>query len=337
MTTRPPEEVASAASTSSADAEAAEDFSTSRRGRRHRWFGFKRHVKRILSWRLPHLAVRGLVRMRPELRQGGRLPAPAYIKEVDGVVQGARFTMLRPDRCIVAKELYWGGGRRPKPEDNLALELFAGFASEADVVLDVGAYTGIFTLASVAVNPRVEVHAFEIVPEVFRALFDNCVRNDILPRVALHHVGLGAPDTVVTIPAESRGSALPDFFSPRLHFRKGVRIAMRSLDSMLALIQPPRRVAMKVDVEGTENAVFEDGQRFLETHRPDILCEVLDGVGDASRLQELLTPHGYSFYLVRDSDLLGTPSIQPDARFRDWLFSLKTPSDLASRGLAVQS
>ena len=59
---------------------------------------------------------------------------------------------------------------------------------------------------------------------------------------------------------------------------------------------------MKVDVEGTEDAVFGAGQMFLETFRPDILCEVLPEA-DGARLEELLAPAGMRRYLVTNARL----------------------------------
>ena len=243
--------------------------------------------------------------------------------------------MLRPDRCVVAKELYWGNGRRPRPEDDFALELFATFGRQADVMLDVGAYTGIFTLVGTVVNPSLEAHAFEIVPEVYRALFDNCVRNGVQDRVTLHHVGLGAPGGVMTVPIHASDSALPDFFSTRLHFEEGVPVEIASLDSLAGLPPAGGRVILKIDVEGTENEIFADGQRFLETFRPDILCEVLHGVADVAALEGLLAPHGYRFFQVREADLVPAEHIEAHIRFRDWFFTTREPGELSAVGVVV--
>lgn len=311
------------------------DHRASKIGRRRSWYGLKKHAKRFLSLGVPNMFLRGLLHFLPALRQAGRLPTPARVKEVEGQIQGARFVMLRPDRCVVAKELYWGKGRRPKAEDNFAIELFATFARRSDIMFDIGAYTGIFTLVGTAVNPDLEAHAFEIVPEVYRALFDNCVRNGVLHRTTLHHVGVGNPDGVMRVPARTAGSALPDFYSTGLHFDTGILVRLRSLDSLADLVPIGARVVVKVDVEGTENEVFRYSQKFLASFRPGILCEVLEGVAGVAELEDLLAPHGYCFYLVRDADLLPAAHIEPDANFRDWLFTKQGPDELAAIGLAL--
>jgi FkbM family methyltransferase len=257
------------------------------------------------------------------------------VKEVTGRVGAASFVMLRPDRCVIAKELYWGKGHRPRPEDQLAVDVFAILTKDAAVMLDIGAYTGFFTLASVMVNPKIHAHAFEMVPDVFRALFDNCIRNDVLHRVTLHHVGVDDEKETIRVPSATHESALPSFYSSRLHFDTGARVRFQSLDDFTPLLAPGASVIMKIDVEGTENRVLRSGRNLLATHSPDILCEVLAGVARPAELESLLAPLGYRFYLVRRRDLLPVDHIEADTKFRDWLFTPRPPLVLVEKGVPV--
>jgi FkbM family methyltransferase len=238
--------------------------------------------------------------------------------------------MLRPDRCVVAKELYWGRGRRPRPEDDLAVQVFAGLAERADVVLDVGAYTGLFTLVATAVNPELRAHTFEIVPEVHNLLVANCERNGVSDRVTTYLEGIGAPGATMTVPTGTGGSALPDFYSSRIRFEDGVSVGFRSLDSVAEVVPDGARVLVKVDVEGTENEVFRHGQAFLSRFRPTILCEVLAGVADPRELESLLVPHDYRFYRVQGAALMPFDRLEPSPRFRDWLFTADDVDVMAS-------
>jgi FkbM family methyltransferase len=302
--------------------------------RRQSWFGLKRHVKRFLSLGIPNAVLRLVARFVPSLRSG-RLPAPARLKEVTGRVGGATFVMLDPARCENAKELFWGHGRRPKAHDRLALDAVAALAREADEFLDVGAYTGLFTLATTALASDLHAHAFEIVPAVAQALEANVRRNGVADRVVVHHEGIGEPGTTMRVPSGEGGSALPSFYSSLMRFDEGDDVTFRSLDSLADLLPAGARVVMKVDVEGTEDAVFGAGQRFLETFRPDILCEVLPEA-DGDRLVELLAPAGVRRYLVTGTQLEETERIVPHLAFRDWLFSPRTPDELRALGLPVR-
>ncbi|MDA2815290.1 FkbM family methyltransferase [Nocardiopsis sp. RSe5-2] len=310
------------------------DFRSTPEGRRHSWYGTKRHVKRVLGTRLPHLAMRGAVRVAaPGLRASGRLPAPARLTEVAGHADGAHFVMLRPADCVIAKELYWGRGHRPQPADDLAVRMFAALARDAAHLLDIGAYTGLFTLVGTAANEDLRAHAFEMVPEVYRALFDNCVRNRVLHRTTLHHVGVGPPDTTVAMPARSGDAALPCYYSSGMEFADGVPVRVVALDSFAGL-PGGGRVLLKVDVEGTEAEVFAHGRAFMAEHRPDVLCEVLPDA-DAERLSTLLEPLGYRFHLVGTRALAPAGELVPDPRFRDWLFTTRTTAELRALGVPV--
>lgn len=303
------------------------------RRQRQSWFGLKRHVKGFLGLAVPHAVLRVLARFVPALRSG-RLPAPADLKEVEGRVAGATFVMLDPARCENAKQLYWGHGRRPMADDRLALDTVAALAQEADVFLDIGAYTGLFTLAVSAVAPAVQVHAFEIVPAVADALVANLVRNRVDLRVAVHREGIGEDGKTMRVPSGEGGSALPSFFSSRMRFDDGDLVSFRSLDSVAEMIPEGDRVVIKIDVEGTEDAVLGSGQAFLDAFRPDILCEVLPDA-DGAFLDTLIAPSGLRPFLVTDSRLESRPQIEPDGEHRDWLFTAKSSDELRALGLPV--
>jgi FkbM family methyltransferase len=289
---------------------------------RSNWFGLKPYAKRVLSlppvnWLLIKIGRRFL----PPLT-AARLPVAR--KEVIGYVGSSTFVMLDPGRCTVAKGLYWGNGRLPRTESDMALRVFVGLASEADVVFDVGAYTGLFTVAALRANGLLHAHAFEIVPEIFALLVDNCARNDVLSRVTCHHVGLGNPAEVARVPASPGRSSLPSSYSLSL-FKDGVRVRVDALDDHIPPIDS--KVALKLDVEGSEPDVLENGRSFIGAIRPDIVSEVLMGA-DTARMESVLRPFGYRFWRIEQGHLAGPyATLDPHARFRDWLL---TPRDVAA-------
>jgi FkbM family methyltransferase len=303
--------------------------------RRQSWFGLKRPVKRLLGMRIPHAALRTAARFVPAFRSG-RLPAPASLYEVEGRVAGATFVLLDPARCENAKQLYWGGGRLPRAADRLALDTVVALARDADVFLDVGAYTGLFTVAVSAAAPSVQVHAFEIVPAAADALEANLLRNEVELRVALHRQGVGEDGATVRVPSGRGGSAIPSFLSSRVSVGEdeGELVSFRSLDSVADLLPADDRVVIKVDVEGTEDEVFASGKAFLGAFRPDVLCEVLPAA-DGPALEGLLAPADLRFFLVTDSRLEPREAIVPDGAHRDWLFTAREPDDLRELGLPV--
>lgn len=303
------------------------------RARRQSWYGAKRHVKTALSHPLVHPMLRAIAPRIPQIRQG-RLPAPRELIEVRATAGGADFVMLRPDRCEIAKELYWGAGRRPEPEDAYAIDLVVRLAAGARTFLDVGAYTGIFSLATLAAHADLRVHAFDMVPPVVRMLRANMARNGFTDRAVIHQAGVGDPSLTARMPSIDSGSALPSFLSSDMEFDEGEDVGFLSLDSLTDSVDGP--VVMKVDVEGGETDVFSHGTRFLSTHHPDILCEVLTDA-DGPQLEALLNVHGYRYYHVGSESIRERPEIVPDPGVRDWLFTVKSPADLRNTGVNVVS
>ncbi len=290
-----------------------------RHRRRQSWFGLKKPVKASLSHPLVHSVLRVASRLSPKLRSG-RLPAPRGLAEVHARAGGASFAMLRPDRCEIAKELYWGNGRRPRAADAFALDLLAMWARECDVFLDIGAYTGVFTLATTAANADLRAHAFEIVPAVADLLEANLRRNGVEDRVTVHRVGVGEPGTSMTVPRGEGGSALPSFYSSKMHFDAGVEVPFVALDSLADDVGSSRGMVIKIDVEGTEASIFGHGSAFLEHHRPSILCELLLGQAEPEVVQRVLDPLGYRAYLVGGGRLQRRSAIRPHPSYRDWWF-----------------
>ena len=306
--------------------------------RKQSWQGMKAPIKRMASLRIPHLLLRGLIKAKPGLFTIGRLPAPAHVKAVEANMSDVNFTMLAPDRCILAKELYWGHGQRPGAADQFALDSFGALAREADLVLDIGAYTGIFSLLSARVSLKSQVHAFEIVPEVALAAIANVVANNLAERVTVHLCGVGEPSGNVTMATGAGGSALPDFYSAQMNFAGGVRIPVRGLDNLIPILDPTREarsVLIKLDTEGGEATILENASNFLTRYKPDMLCEILPGKADVATIERILRGHGYRLYRLEDAICRPLSELLPHEKYRDWLFTMLSPSELAGRGLHV--
>ncbi|WGP05915.1 FkbM family methyltransferase [Bacillus subtilis] len=325
--------------------------------RRQSWFGLKLPVKTALAQPALHPLLRTIA---PRIRglKIGRLPAPIELTEIRGRAGGADFILVEPFRCEIAKEFYWGRGRRTEPEDAFALDLMVALSADADIFLDIGAYTGVFTMAVLAANENVRAHVFEIIPAVVAGVEKNVERNGFNSRVTVHPTGVGSPDTWMKVPIGDGGSALPSFYSSDMHFDSDAEVRFTSLDALLTEVlaetsdrdsQPQSdedvpdvsgrgeapHVTVKIDVEGGENDVFAHGQDFLAALHPDILCEVLDDRAKPRELMGHLGEHGYRYYLVGEDRLNARTTIRPDPQLRDWLFTLKSPDQMRAAGYPV--
>jgi hypothetical protein len=267
------------------------DYLRTRTARRQSWFGLKLPVKTALAQPYLHPMLRSIAPRVKGLKIG-RLPAPIALTEVRGRAGGADFYLVEPFRCEIAKEFYWGRGRRTEPEDAFALDLMVALSADADVFLDIGAYTGVFTVAVLAANdagarPR---SSRSSPPWWLRPAEESSIATASVHRVTVHPTGVGSPDTWMRVPTRGRGFGpalvlllgyatsipTPRCASPHsmrscprcwLRFRTEIpQTPLRDAGPDVSDAEAPR-VTVKIDVEGGENDVFAHGQ-----HIPRPLC-----------------------------------------------------------------
>jgi hypothetical protein len=107
-------------------------------------------------------------------------------------------------------------------------------------------------------------------------------------------------------------------------------VRFRSFDAIVASL-PPGRLLMKVDVEGTEDAIFVEGMKGLAERHPHVLCELLPGTDPRGVVPRMVKELGYECYLVRNGFLERHGTIVASAQFHDWLFTTDPPDELSRK------
>lgn len=275
---------------------------------RDNWGGWKRPLRDALLWP-PVNALARLV--------SARVPVSAPSATFHGY--GFDVSLLRPRDCQVATELARNNGRFAHRSDDVVLEHFQKLVRESATFLDIGAYTGLFSLVAAKANPNIRVHAFEIVPETFLLAQSNVIANDLVGRVSLHLHGLGDRPSEVHIPATLNTASLPSSLSLGSAFSGGVRIPVDRLDDLLPDLAGP--MVIKIDVEGFEPQVLAGAYKTLERLKPDIIIEVLRDQG--AEVEALLLPLGYKFWHFTDGGLVQRERLQGVRVQRDWLLTCR--------------
>jgi FkbM family methyltransferase len=136
-------------------------------------------------------------------------------------------------------------------------------------VLDVGANTGQFAVASAKLFPNVRVRSFEPVPECFEELREN-VRG--LGNVVAYPLALGESEGEVSFHVNAyshSSSALPLTQAHREAFpdareTRTTTVKVSTLDRVFAGTELPRPVLLKLDVQGYEARVLRGGAETLK-------------------------------------------------------------------------
>jgi FkbM family methyltransferase len=195
------------------------------------------------------------------------------------VPAGGRFRMYSAGgRDQVARVLWyagWEAWERPLPD------LFGALARSSRCVLDVGAYSGFYSLLAATVNPSAEVVAFEPFPEARQWLHQNLTLNGLEARVRIVPAAAGDRDgrAELHVPVSDYGwletaCSLDPAGLPRVAAIPVDLIAIDSWRSASGRISGPVDL-IKIDAEGWEGHVLAGARRALAETRPVVFVEVL--------------------------------------------------------------
>jgi FkbM family methyltransferase len=172
-----------------------------------------------------------------------------------------------------------------EPEMLAALE---ELARAGGTLYDVGAHIGFYTCAWLKLGGE-RVESFEPAPYNRQVLEATLRRNGFADKVRVHALALGDRDGEATLLAsrEDVGAAsaayLQDFGGVELppgvqagplSDLEHISVPLRKLDSIVADMELPSPMALKLDIEGAEAAALAGAETLLTEWHPAILCEV---------------------------------------------------------------
>ncbi len=169
---------------------------------------------------------------------------------------------------------------------------------EGDVVFDVGAAYGSYTLAALAMGAA-KVYAFEPEPKIYPNLYENVAINGWSDRCDVLPCGLWNEDADVDIKS----------YAP--HYATQLTAPTYTMKRLDAFARVRKVDWLKVDVEGAEENVIAGGMQFISTYKPNLIIECDDFI-DANiinRISERLEEKYYFKRVPRGecTFLVGTP------------------------------
>lgn len=186
--------------------------------------------------------------------------------------------------------------------ESTSSKLMAAILKPGDIVVDVGANNGYFSLLCARlVGPHGHVFAVEPNPEIRQELEQN-LRLNTFTNVEVLPVALSREEGVAELflgPARNTGLSS---LRPLKGATRTLQVRTAPLDRLI-----PDRLAsialVKIDVEGAEIGVLRGMERCLEVGAPPVIIEVsptfLAGYGgSAEELFSLMQSHGYAGYEI---------------------------------------
>ena len=157
--------------------------------------------------------------------------------------------------------------------EKYSINLWIKYAKQSDLILDIGANTGTYSLIASALHPKAEVHAFEPVKRTFEKLQSNVRINTF--NIHLHNVALSNIEGQIFLMEEGGSNEYTAHVS-KIKNAHSYPVFCKRLDTILNANYIGRNVLMKLDVERHEVEVFLGMGCLLKELRPIILLEVLD-------------------------------------------------------------
>jgi FkbM family methyltransferase len=151
--------------------------------------------------------------------------------------------------------------------------LLAKHLQPGQVMLDIGAYVGQFSLVASQLVPNLRVFAFEPTPSVFAQLQRNIELNDCRNVTCVNLALSDTPGTAqfFTYP----GSADQNSLRPlSVDSNASIEVRVGTVDSFLKDQNLDRLDVLKIDVEGNELAVLKGAGASLSRFKPVLIVEI---------------------------------------------------------------
>lgn len=199
-------------------------------------------------------------------------------------------------------EVFWEG--LTGGWEKVSMDLWIKLCSFSEVIMDVGANTGIYSLVAKTENPSAQVHAFEPVKRVFEKL---CMNNS-LNGFDIHCTEAAASDTdgeavIYDDLSEHIYSVAVNTNIAGLKNAAKVQIKTVKLSTYIREHKLKKLDLLKIDVETHEPEVLQGLKPFLEQYRPSLLIEILNE-DVAAKVMDILGELGYMYF---DIDEKGPP------------------------------
>jgi FkbM family methyltransferase len=217
-----------------------------------------------------------------------------YFNGIFQVKVGKEHFYLKHYGYQIENSIFWEG---IESWEKISTSLWIQLCKKADIILDIGANTGIYSLVACSVNTQARVYAFEPVSRVFDKLVENVQLNKF--NVVSYEAAVSNFDgraviydqptehiLSVTVNKNTQDPSIPVI-------EKEIRTV--TLASFIEENKIPKIDLMKIDVETHEPEVLEGMKAYLGEHMPTLLIEILeDEIG--RKVEAILKGLGYLYF-----------------------------------------
>lgn len=238
-------------------------------------------------------------------------------------------------------EIFWRGIDKVQWE-NETRRIWKRLCPGAQVILDIGANTGVFSMLASSYNPAASIYSFEPQPNVYEVLEKNNVANGsrcVCEQLALaDKTGIlpfyNTGDAAFTSRNTTHGSLNREW---RQDDQVAIEVNVDRLDSYLQQHEVNRVDLMKIDVETFEPEVLRGYGSLLHLHKPVIIMEV-QNTDVGRRVMDIVDAKTYRFFrIIESGGITETSNLDSDGENLNFLLVPRNRSDVFSSLEGIES
>ena len=194
-------------------------------------------------------------------------------------------------------------------------KIFSQVIKSANVLFDIGANLGYYSIVAKKFNPQLQVVAFEPFPSVYNYLKINLRINNLDEELRAEQLALSSSSGTARfyVSKNERMDDIADQLVGDGSLSSNVNqnpnkisfdVKTETLDNyVLNNFKSSKLVDfIKIDTEATEHLVFQGAENILRTHRPIIMCEIIKNQTE-QELHTIFNRHKYLYYRILSNGL----------------------------------
>lgn len=223
------------------------------------------------------------------------------------VNKNVSFLMNHYNHYGIETEYFWKG--LPEAWETFSTSLWIELCKNSDVIFDIGASMGIYSLIAKSLRPESKVFAFEPLDTPYKQLAANNEINgyDIACNETAVSNHEGTARLFVNLDSNgisAEGTLNQNHFSAQDAKPSSIVVRTNKLSTIIEEMNIQKIDLMKIDVETLEPEVLKGLGAYLDKFKPSILVEVLsDEIG--KQIENIITGRGYLYFNINDDSRNG--------------------------------
>ncbi len=232
-------------------------------------------------------------------------PYNGFIKTRDSIANKNIFLYLRKDsfmEAVIHKSGLYGDWEKE------SLKIWAYLSKKSDVIFDIGANTGIYSIIAKSNNKKSTVIAIEPIDLNYDVLNKNISKNNL--KIFTEKVALSDKEGVANMymlkdKLNYMTSVNDDRYAMHPEIKGNnevveVKVPIKPFSDVYEKYSLQKLDLIKIDVEGHEIPVIRNMIFFIEKFKPSILIEII-GDDNALIINELFSNLGYKFVSIDEN------------------------------------